>query len=80
MQIGSQIFNIYFLGANRQFDWLEIPLVYDKSNKHTTTYDSYNVEKAARLNKSVELESISEAYSEKYDMPNETQKRQTVAQ
>ena len=27
--------NIEFLGENRQFDWLEISLVYDKSEKHT---------------------------------------------
>ena len=30
---------IDFLRANRQLDWLELSLVYDKSDKHTTIYD-----------------------------------------
>ena len=75
---GLQSFNIDFLGANRQFDWVEIFLVYDQSDKHTTIYDSYNVEKAAQFIKSIELENISEAYSltntKKFDVSNETQK------
>ena len=40
--IGSDSISIDFLAPNRQFDWLEISLVYDKSDKHTTIYDSYN--------------------------------------
>ena len=28
--------DIEFLGANRQFDWIELSLVYDKSNKYTS--------------------------------------------
>ena len=60
MQIGSIRFVIDFPGASRQFDWVEISLVYDKSDKHTKIYDSYNVEKAAQYNKSIELENISE--------------------
>ena len=47
MQTGSQSFNFDFIEANRQFDWVEISLVYEKSNKHTTIYDSYDAEKAA---------------------------------
>ena len=34
LQAGSQDFTVDFQGANRQFDWIEIALVYDKSNKH----------------------------------------------
>ena len=34
--IVSGSISINFLDPNRQFDWLEILLVYDKSNKHTT--------------------------------------------
>ena len=34
MAIGAQSFNIDFLGVNRQFDWLEISLTYDKSDKY----------------------------------------------
>ena len=36
----SDLLNIEFLGANRQFDWIEISVVNDKSDKHTTIYDS----------------------------------------
>ena len=75
---GSDSININFLGSNRQFDWLEISLVYYKSYKHTTIYDSYNVELAAKYIKSVKLENFKEIYtlaSEKnYSIDNLTQK------
>ena len=32
---GSDSLNVEFLGANRQFDWIEISIVNDKSDKHT---------------------------------------------
>ena len=38
----SDTLNVEFWGANRQFDWLEISIVNDKSDKQTTIYDSYN--------------------------------------
>ena len=50
---GQDSLNTDFLGANRQFDWNEISIVYDKSDKHTSIYDSYNVELAAKTIKSV---------------------------
>ena len=37
----------FFFGSNRQFDWLEISIVFDKSDRHKTIYDSYNVQLAA---------------------------------
>ena len=46
--VGSDSINIDFLGSNRQSDWLEISWVFDKSDKHTTLYDSYNAELAAK--------------------------------
>ena len=46
---GTQDFTCNFKGAQRQFDWLEISIVYDKSYQHTTTYDSYDLELAAKL-------------------------------
>ena len=36
MAVGSQSFNIDFRSANRQFQWLEIFYVFDKSNKNNT--------------------------------------------
>ena len=44
---GAQSFT--FKGAQRQFDWLEISLVYDNSYQHTTIYDNYDLELAAKL-------------------------------
>ena len=48
INIGQDSIHVDFLGANRQFEWLEMSLVFDKSNKHTTLYDSYNVELATK--------------------------------
>ena len=45
---------------NRQVDWIELSLVYDKSDKHTTIYDSYNVEIASKAIKSVKLTNFTE--------------------
>ena len=50
------------MGTNRR-DWLEMSLVSDKSDKHTTIYDSYNVELAAKYIKSVKLSNFIEIYS-----------------
>ena len=67
-----------FFGANRQFDWIELSLTYDKSDKHTTVYDSYNVEMASKKIKSLTLTKFTEIYSlaneKRYDIDNLTQK------
>lgn len=60
---GQDSIDVEFLGANRQFDWLEITLVYDKSNKHTRIYDSYNHQVAAKTIKSIKLSNFTEIYS-----------------
>ena len=62
-------------------------MVNGKSNKHTSIYDSYNVEMASKILKSVRLTKFSEIYSltngKKYDIDNLTQKhflfKQSVA-
>ena len=46
-QAGSQDFSSSL--KTRQFDWIEISLVHNKSDKHLTIYDSYNSETAAKL-------------------------------
>ena len=63
IQKGFDSLNIEFLGANRQFDWIEISIVPDKSDQHKTIYDSYNREMAAQLIKSLKLSNFSELYS-----------------
>ena len=74
ISVGSQSFNMDFLESIRQFEWIEISVVFDKSDKHTTIYDSYNVEKAEQFIQSVELENISKAWSftntMKFDVSN----------
>lgn len=35
LSVDTQSYTVDFTMANQQFDWLEIFLVYDKSNKHT---------------------------------------------
>ena len=76
IQKGSDSLNIEFSGANRQFDWIEISIVPDKSDKHKTIYDSYNTEMAAQLIKSLKLTNFKELYSltneKKYDTDNLT--------
>ena len=75
---GQDSLNVEFLASNRQFDWLEISIVSDKSDKHTTIYDSYNREIAAQVIKSLKLSNFTEIYSltneKKYDVDNLTQR------
>ena len=63
IKTGSDSINVEFLGANRQFDWLEISIVNDKSDKHSTIYDSYNRELAAQKIKTLQLSNFTEIYS-----------------
>ena len=60
---GTQIFTCTFKGAQKQFDWLEISVVYDKSYQHTTIYDSYDLELAAKLIQTIKFENTSTTYS-----------------
>ena len=78
LHVGSQEFTADFQGANRQFDWIEISLLCDKSDKRLTSYDSFNVECACKLIKSLEFENITDQYSStntlKFDTDNNLQK------
>ena len=78
LQAGSQDFTVDFQGANRQFDWIEISLVNDKSDKHLTAYDSYNAECTRKFIKSLEFANISDQHSStnifKFDIGNDLQK------
>ena len=75
---GSDLLNVEFLGANRQCDWIEISIVPDTSNKHTSIYDSYNRKMAAQLIKTLQLSNFTEIYSltneKRYNIDNLTQK------
>ena len=45
----AQAYTVTFKGGERQIDWVELSLVYDKSYQHQTVYDSYDIELAAKL-------------------------------
>ena len=70
--------DVEFLGSNRQFYWLKISTVSDKSDKHTSIYDSYDRELAAQTIKSLRLSNFTEIYSvtneKKYDVDSLTQR------
>ena len=78
MNVGTQSINVNFQGANRQFVWLEISLVYDESDQYQTIYDSYGAEVAATQIQSLTLENISSKYSLagglEYHVDNEDEK------
>ena len=77
INVGQHSLNIEFSASQRQFDWLELSIVYDKSDKHTTIHDSYNLDSAAKNIKSVKLSNFTEIYSltneKKYNIENLTQ-------
>ena len=60
---GADSLNVEFLMANRQFDWIEISIVLDKSDKYATIFDSYNRELAAQDIKTFKLSNFTEIYS-----------------
>ena len=61
---GAQSKTFTFTNAFKQFEFLEISLLYDKSDQHLTIYDSYNAEVAATHIKSIKLQNASNTYSE----------------
>ena len=75
---GGQSKTFTFTNAFKQFEFLEISLVYDSSDQHLTIYDSYNAEVAATKIKSIKLQNASNTYSEfntvKFDLEDEEDK------
>ena len=63
VNVGTQTINVNFQGANRQFTWLEISLIYDNSNQQQTIYDNYNAEVAAAKIQLLTLENNSSTHS-----------------
>ena len=60
---GIQSLPVTFKGAQRQFEWLEISLVYNKYYQHLTIYDSYDLELAAKMVQSIKFENTTSTYS-----------------
>ena len=63
INVGLQSLVVNFVGANRQFTFLELSLVYDKSDQHKTIYDSYNLEVATQKIQSLKIENASSTYA-----------------
>ena len=63
LNTGAQSLKINFQGTYRQSDWLEVSLVYDKSNQHQTVYDSYDLELASRFVQMLTIENASSTSS-----------------
>ena len=75
---GIQSLTVTFKGAQRQFEWLEISLVYEKSYQHLTIYDSYDLELAAKMIQSIKFENKTSTYcltgKLEYNYKNEDEK------
>ena len=56
MTIGSQSRTATFNNTFKQFSFIEISLVYDRSDQHLSIYDSYNTEAAATQIKLIKLQ------------------------
>ena len=63
INVGSKSHVIDFMGANKQFSFTSISLVYDKSDQHRNIYDSYNVELTSKSIKTILLENTNHSYS-----------------
>ena len=60
---GTESRIVNFQIANKQFSFLSISLVYDKSDQHRSIYDSYNADLGSTKIKSIKLENVSNTYS-----------------
>ena len=56
INIGTQRINVNFFSANKKFAFLEVSLVYNKSDQHKAIYVSYNVEISATKIQSHKIE------------------------
>ena len=62
INVGSQSHVVEFRGTSRQFSFIEISLVFDKSEQHNSQHDSYNFELASTMIGSVQLENLNNKY------------------
>ena len=74
-----QSLNVSFKGAQRQLEWMEMFLVYNKSYQHQTIYGSYDVELGLQFIQNVKFENTSSTYSStsqlEYNQKNEEEKQ-----
>ena len=63
INVETQSLTVNFRGLNKQIEWLEISLVFDKSDQHQSVYNSYDVELAAKYVQLLVLKNASTTYS-----------------
>ena len=63
LNVSVQLFTIDFRSTNKRFSFLEISIVYNKSDQHNSIYYSYNIELASTKTKLIKLENASNTYS-----------------
>ena len=56
LMVGTESRVLNFQATNKQFSFLTISLVYDRSDQHRSVYDSYNTELASTKIESLQLE------------------------
>ena len=65
-------------GTQKQFEWLEISLFYDKSDQYLTIYGSYDLELAAKMIQSIKFQNTTSTYNLtgklEYNYKNEDEK------
>ena len=79
MAAGSQTQTIKFTNMPTQMEWMEISLVYDKSYVHSTGYDSYDLEIAAKSLSNIKIENAKvygTATELNYDLTNHNDQSQ----
>ena len=78
VNVGTHTVNVNYQGANRKFAWIEVSLIYDRSDQHQIIDNSYNAELAATKMQLLKLENVSTTYSVTgglvYDIDNEDHK------
>ena len=62
INVGTQSLNVKFRELNKQIEWLEISLVFERSHQHQTVKDRYDVELAAKYVQLLALENASTTY------------------
>ena len=63
INVGTQSLDVKFRELNKQIEWLEISLVFERSDQHQTVKDRYGVELAAKYVQLLALENASTTYS-----------------
>ena len=83
MNVGAQSRKVNFYSFPSQFEFIEISIVYDRSEEHQTICNSYELELAERNVQLVKLENVTNTYNVtgtlEYNIDNEDDKHPLYA-